>query len=56
MQTAPRLQFNQFAEQIAKLNGVASPFHSFAVDPTVQQKLESRMQESSEFLSKVNIV
>ncbi|MGQ5369361.1 P2 family phage major capsid protein, partial [Xanthomonas arboricola pv. corylina] len=44
MQNATRLQFNQFAEQIAKLNGITSAFHSFAVDPTVQQKLETRMQ------------
>ncbi|MCE4364860.1 phage major capsid protein, P2 family [Xanthomonas hortorum] len=56
MQNATRLQFNQFVEQIAKLNGITSALHSFAVDPTVQQKLETRMQESSEFLSKINII
>ncbi|ASK96800.1 hypothetical protein XcvCFBP7112P_11615 [Xanthomonas citri pv. vignicola] len=45
MQNATRLRFNQFAEQIAKLNGITSAFHSLAVDPTVQQKLETRMQD-----------
>lgn len=56
MRNDTRLKFNQYMEQIAKLNGVGSAAVSFSVDPTTQQKLEARMQESSEFLRKINLV
>lgn len=42
--------------QVAALNGISNVAESFNVTPTVQQKLETRMQESSAFLGKINIV
>ena len=56
MRNDTRLKFNQLMEQIAKINGVGSAAVSFSVDPTTQQKLETRMQESSDFLGKVNVI
>ncbi|OBU84551.1 phage major capsid protein, P2 family [Chromobacterium subtsugae] len=57
MKTDTRNVFTQLLEQIAKLNGVsaAAVEKSFSVQPTIQQKLETRIQESSEFLSRINI-
>ncbi|MCT8273345.1 phage major capsid protein, P2 family [Xanthomonas translucens] len=56
MRNDTRLHFNKLMEQIAKLNGVASAAVSFNVEPTTQQKLETRMQESSDFLGKINLI
>ncbi|AMV03968.1 phage major capsid protein, P2 family [Xanthomonas citri] len=56
MRNDTRLKFNQLMEQIAKINGVDSAAVSFSVDPTTQQKLEARMQESSDFLAKINLI
>jgi len=56
MRNETRLQFDQYTSQIAKLSGVSSALVSFSVDPTTQQKLEARMQESSDFLGKINVV
>jgi len=56
MKNATRLVFNQYLEDQAKLNGVPSVAQKFAVAPTIQQKLESRIQESSAFLQSLNIV
>ena len=56
MQNKTRLAFNAYLEAIAQLNGVPSAAAKFAVDPSVQQKLETRMQESSTFLSKINVM
>ncbi|MDT3722915.1 phage major capsid protein, P2 family [Pseudomonas oryzihabitans] len=56
MRNDTREKFNQYLEQVAKLSGVASPTAMFAVAPTVQQKLETRIQESSEFLTKINMI
>ena len=58
MQPKTRLAFNAYVSQIALLNG-----HSvddvrntkFAIAPAVEQKLEERIQESSEFLQQINI-
>ena len=55
MKQITRLAFNGLATQIAMLNGVSSAYEKFAVTPSVQQKLESRMQESSGFLKLINI-
>lgn len=41
--------------QLATLNEVQAVEHKFAVTPTVQQKLETKIQQSSEFLKKINI-
>src|SRR5690606_19354515 len=42
--------------QIALLSGVTSAAESFSVAPSVQQTLETKMQESSDFLSRINII
>lgn len=56
MRNDTRQQFTAFTQQVAQLNGVASTAATFAVEPSVQQRLESRIQESSEFLSQINII
>lgn len=56
MRNDTRLVFNAYMAAIAQLSGVASAAEKFTVSPSVQQKLESRIQESSEFLQKVNII
>ena len=45
-----------YTAQIAKLNGVDTTARYFNVVPAVQQKLESKMQESSDFLERINVI
>ena len=45
-----------YMRQVAKVNGVDDYAQKFNVTPTVQQKLEDRMQESSDFLGRINII
>ena len=54
MRNETRILLNAYAAAIASLNGVPSAFEKFTVIPSVQQTLETRIQESSDFLSKVN--
>ena len=54
MRNDTRVLYTAFLSAIASLNGVASATEKFTVSPTVQQKLESHIQDSSDFLSKVN--
>lgn len=56
MRNETRLKFNALAVQIAKVNGVESATQQFTVEPSVQQKLETRIQESSDFLKRINFV
>ena len=56
MKNATRILFNQYLGDQAQLNGVPSVAQKFAVAPSIQQKLESRIQESSGFLKLINIV
>lgn len=56
MRNDTRAQYAAYLEQIAKLNGVSDPTKTFTVAPAVQQKLESRMQESSDFLSRIGMI
>ena len=56
MRNPTRLAFNAYLGQQAKLNGVPSATEKFAAAPSVQQKLETRIQESSEFLKRINIM
>lgn len=56
MRNTTRLKFTAYMAQIAALNGIESPANVFSVDPAVQQRLEQRTQESSEFLSRINVV
>lgn len=51
-----RHAYNEYLAQVAKVNGVDSATEQFAVDPSVQQRLETRLQESSDFLGKINII
>lgn len=56
MRNDTRQLFNGYMGQQAQLNGVANAATKFNVSPTVQQKLESKLQESSDFLSRINVV
>ena len=56
MRNVTRLAYNAYLSQQAKLNGVPSATEKFAAAPSVQQKLETRIQESSEFLKRINIM
>lgn len=55
MRTETRLKFNKVTQSLAELNQVQSVSEKFTVTPSVQQKLEERIQQSSEFLKKINI-
>lgn len=49
-----RKTFNAYLGHVASLNGVESATEQFTVLPSIQQKLESAIQESSAFLGSVN--
>lgn len=55
MRTETRRLFDGFTQQIATLNNVSGVVNTFAVEPTVQQALEARMQENSTFLQAINM-
>lgn len=55
MKNETRKHFTAYLARQAEINGVASGTQLFSVSPTVQQKLESRIQESSDFLKAINI-
>lgn len=57
MRNTTRQAYNAYLKQLATLNGVdiEAVSKKFSVSPTVQQKLEDKMQESSDFLKKINI-
>lgn len=54
MRNETRLVYNGMLGHIAKLNGVPNAAESFSVTPSVQQKLETAVQESSDFLKRIN--
>lgn len=56
MREETRILYNQFCERIAELNEVGDASTKFTVTPSVQQKLIDKKQESSAFLSRINIV
>jgi len=56
MRNETRKLFNDFQNRLATLNGVESVGAKFTVEPSVQQTLETRMQESSEFLNSINVI
>ncbi|MDC8802421.1 phage major capsid protein, P2 family [Halomonas pacifica] len=56
MQNHTRQKFNKLLSRVAELSGVPDSTQSFTVEPSVQQRLEDKIQESSAFLSQVNIV
>lgn len=55
MKNPTRKQYSAYLAQLATLNSVESAAQMFTVTPSVQQKLESRIQESSEFLKSIGI-
>ncbi|MBU3823453.1 MAG: phage major capsid protein, P2 family [Candidatus Oceanisphaera merdipullorum] len=56
MRNETRKKYNGFTQQVATMNGVDNAAEKFSVEPSNQQKLETRMQESSTFLSMINVV
>lgn len=56
MRNDTRKAFNQLRDRIAQLSGVESAAEAFSVEPAVQQTLESKIQESSDFLGRINVV
>lgn len=57
MRNDTRVAFNAYMQALGELNGTtASAGTKFAVNPTIQQRLETRMQESSDFLNRINII
>lgn len=51
-----RRALQTYMQDLARLNGVTSVTEQFAVSPPVEATLEKKIQESSEFLSRINIV
>lgn len=56
MKNQTRVLFNAYLGQIAALSNVPDATKKFTVAPSVQQTLETKMQESSGFLAQINIV
>ena len=56
MRNETRQKFNEFTGKVAKLNAITSAMVQFNVQPSVQQTLETKMQESVAFLSMINMV
>lgn len=56
MRNDTRVLFNEYLARQASLNAVPSADQKFSVSPTVQQTIESKIQESSGFLQAVNLI
>lgn len=57
MRNETRKVFNQYLERQAELNTIETANDvKFSVEPSVQQTLENRMQESSAFLGRINMI
>jgi len=56
MRNSTRPIFNKFVSQVAELNSVTSAMQSFTVQPSIQQRLETKMQESNVFLGMINVI
>lgn len=56
MRNDTRKLFNAYLGRIATLNGVDDATKTFNVLPNVQQTLETKIQESSDFLGRINMV
>ena len=62
MQIATRLLFNAFVGQLATLNGlpqsltvVPGKLDEFAVAPVIEQRLQAKLQLTSDFMSRINV-
>jgi len=56
MRNNTRKLYTAMLAQIAQINGVDDASEKFSTDPSVQQTLETRIQESSDFLKRINII
>lgn len=56
MLNSTRQKYDAYTAQIGKLNGVTDASRSFTVAPAVAQTLRAKLQLTSDFLSKVNII
>ena len=56
MRNDTRRLYTAYEATLARLNGVDRVDRKFNVSPSIQQKLESKIQHSSEFLTRINIV
>lgn len=56
MQNLTREKFNYTVGKIAEANHVADPSKKFTVEPSVAQVMVNAVQESSDFLKKINIL
>ncbi|MGM7372067.1 P2 family phage major capsid protein, partial [Acinetobacter baumannii] len=56
MRNDTRKKFNHSLAKVAELNGVESAQVQFTVAPAPAQKMEEKIQASSEFLQKINVV
>ncbi len=56
MRNDTRKHFTAYLARIQQLNGVDDATVTFSVDPSIQQTLETKIQESSEFLGRINII
>jgi P2 family phage major capsid protein len=56
MRNETRVLFNEYVQDMAKLNGVPDATVKFNVAPSIQQKIEAKQTESSAFLAKINMV
>ncbi len=54
MRNDTRQKFDKYCAQVAQVNGVQNVATKFTASPTVEQKLEQHIQESSSFLTQVN--
>ncbi|OZI23033.1 phage major capsid protein, P2 family [Bordetella genomosp. 9] len=55
MRNTTRKLYNAYLSQVAALNGVENATQSFSVEPSVQQTMETKIQESSSFLQRINM-
>ena len=56
MHPSTRAAVAAYCSQLAGLNGVGSVAEKFNVAPSIQQKMETKIQESSGFLKLINMV
>ena len=56
MEQLTRNAYNQYCDDIAKLNGITNVAQKFTITPAVEQILEKRISEKADFLGKINIM
>jgi len=56
MRNETRLAYAMYVARLAELNGIADATVKFSATPSVQQTLETKMQESSSFLTAINVI